>query len=164
MKVFINGASGTIGSRILKILVNRVDMVLGKYSGSVGQLPLFARKYPLYLAQGEDFEQRAEKARQNGLNVKGAIPDLDLSTFDLIIDATDGHATPGYVEMYHKSGKPFMIQGGFHSWTGPRFVSLPHMPLKIRKELQQLSCNSTYLTTQIDLLLHQFFIEDIKKN
>ena len=99
MKVFVNGASGTIGSRILKILVNRVDLVLGKYSGSVGQLPLFARKYPLYLAAGEDFEIRMQKAKEKGLNVQGSIVDLDLSTFDLIIDATDGHATPGYVEM-----------------------------------------------------------------
>ncbi|MBI4153035.1 hypothetical protein HY497_00800 [Candidatus Woesearchaeota archaeon] len=168
--ILINGI-GTVGSRIARLLLSMGVPVHGaKYSASPDdkkteellQLYTDFGRFPIVVALGEDYDERAKKCRMMGLEV---LEQHELSHYKTIIDATEGDTTVRHMHHYKKNHTPFLVQGGTESETVPDFVSAPRTVCErytaYEKGARQVSCNSTFCSTALGLVLKHVTAENI---
>lgn len=167
--LLINGI-GTVGSRIARLLLSMGIPVHGaKYSASpddrkteeIIQLYDDFGRFPIIVASGEHYGERVQKCKAMGLDV---LEQYDLSRYKIIIDATEGDTTIKHMHDYKKNNKPFLVQGGTESEMAD-FVSSPHAVCEhytgYEKGTRQVSCNSTFCSTALGLVLKHVAAEDI---
>lgn len=170
--VLINGV-GTVGSRIARLLLSMGVPIHGaKYSASsddrktedILQLYNDFGSFPIVVALGENHDERVKKCREMGLDV---LEQYELSRYKIVIDATDGDTTVRHMHDYKRNNKPFLVQAGTEADLLHDFVSAPHAVCEhytaYEKGARQVSCNSTFCSTALGLVLKHVVAEDIVK-
>lgn len=168
--LLINGI-GTVGSRIARLLLSMGIPVHGaKYSASPDDrkteeiLHLYADfgRFPLVVALGENYIERVQKCKAMGLDV---LEQYNFSRYKIIIDATEGDTTIKHMHDYKKNNQPFLVQAGTESEIVPDFVSAPRAVCEqynaYEKGARQVSCNSTFCSTALGLVLKHVAAENI---
>jgi glyceraldehyde-3-phosphate dehydrogenase/erythrose-4-phosphate dehydrogenase len=131
--------------------------------------------FSVFLAPGSDLEQRLAQARGQAIlldNEPYALPVRPYTAetdrlCDAVIDATDDKATREIVARHEARGKPYLLQGGADEDLAPSFLSAPqcigHLqaPSYRGAPARQVSCNTTYASTALGLLLTAFTPDSI---
>lgn len=158
VKVAINGY-GVIGRRVADAVAKQDDMELvGVCKVSPDYKALFAlnKGYKVFAAD----EKGIEKFRKMGISVAGTVSDM-VREADIIVDATPGDVGPQNKEMYAKSSKKAIFQGGEeHELTGFSFVAQCNYNQALgRQFVRVVSCNTTGLCRALNALDNSFGVE-----
>jgi glyceraldehyde-3-phosphate dehydrogenase/erythrose-4-phosphate dehydrogenase len=126
--------------------------------------------FSIHLTPGEDLEQRLAAAERQPFLINNEPYTLPVRPYtaelgkgcDVIIDATDDKATAATAAQHAALGKPYLLQGGADETLAPSFLSAPncigHLEAGRYRNApaRQVSCNTTYASTALGLLLTAF--------
>ena len=156
IRVAINGY-GTIGKRVADAVAAQDDMeVVGvtKTRPSFGCDLAVRKGYPLYCTF--DDQDRIESFITAGYDCKGGLGEL-LSICDVVVDCSPGKVGASNLEIYRKSGKKWIFQGGEkHALTGLSYTSCANHIENLNAEgTRVVSCNTTGLSRTLIPLLEE---------
>src|SRR3989344_1402276 len=167
--VLINGI-GTVGSRTAHLLLSMGIPVHGvKYSASPDDLKtqellsLYKRfgAFPMLVAPGDQQREREQQFKKLGLKLTKS----SAADYSIIVDATDGKVTAQNVAGYNAE-QQFLVQGGTDfELVRKDFVSVPNSvghDLLSFNRARQVSCNTTFCSTALGLVLEHVSPADIK--
>jgi len=151
-KVLISGA-GTIGKRVLHVLDDTIETIVGKYSSKV-QKGIDGKQIhpPVYLIDGDGLDQRLAQSKDNGMEIMGKIGSvshntlspLDFSEIYAVIDSASGKGTKYNLDnnIYPKD-KPLLVQGGTPLNVGDNITNFLSAPGTVSsKNMQDPLTNS----------------------
>ena len=118
--ILIMGA-GTVGNRSAEVISSLgYNVSLCKYDGDPDDIKTQELKQVyqrndqqkntpmrMYAARGSNLKKRIKRLDTAGFNCNSSIDDLDFSTIDLVIDATNGRENRNYLEIYKPNNIPY---------------------------------------------------------
>lgn len=143
---------GVIGRRVAEAVLLQPDMALSGVADVAADwrvAQVAHRGIPLFAASAE-----ARPAMQNaGLAIAGTLAEL-VETADVVVDCTPKRRGAENAELYRRSGKPFIVQGGEkHEVAGHSFVAEASYAGALGREATRVvSCNTTSIVRTLGAL------------
>ncbi len=116
----------------------------------------------------DDLAEQYALGKDLGLVVAGHREDIPLNSLDAVICCVEDDIVSDLVSQYKSRDIPFLIQGGSpHDLAGQDFLSAPNAIGETNyarlagKSARQVSCNTTYASTALGLLLNLYTNDDI---
>ena len=166
--------AGTVGNRSAEVISSLgYNVSLCKYDGDPDDIKTQELKQVyqrndqqkntpmrMYAARGSNLKKRIKRLDTAGFNCNSSIDDLDFSTIDLVIDATNGRENRNYLEIYKPNNIPFAINGGGldRIVDSNYFAGVPGSIISeggnnhISKNVKIVSCNTHCGTTALGIL------------
>lgn len=143
---------GVIGKRVAAGISLQDDMTLVGVADVVAdwRMQVAARKGFVLYGASVEADQAMERA---GLPVAGGFEAL-VGAADIVVDCTPKHVGAANAELYRRTGKPFIVQGGEkHSVTGHSFVAEASYAGAVgRPATRVVSCNTTSIVRTLTAL------------
>ena len=151
IRVAVNGY-GVIGKRVAAAVANQPDMLVAGISDVVTdwRATIVMRNGFRLFGVTED---HAVAMRGTGLELAGTLDDL-LAQTDVVVDCTPKRVAAKNVEIYHRRGIKFILQGGEkHEATGHSFVAESSYAGALNRESTRVvSCNTTSIVRTLTAL------------
>ncbi len=151
IRVAVNGY-GVIGKRVAAAVADQPDMSVAGIADVVTDwraTMVLRNGFRLFGAT----EEHAATMRDAGLELAGTLDDL-LAHTDVVVDCTPKRVAAKNVEMYHRRGIKFILQGGEkHEATGHSFVAESSYAGALNRESTRVvSCNTTSIVRTLTAL------------
>ncbi|MBB3892993.1 glyceraldehyde-3-phosphate dehydrogenase (NAD(P)) [Phenylobacterium haematophilum] len=143
---------GVIGKRVAQAVAAQDDMILHGVAdvSADWRLQVASRQgVKLFGATSKD----AQAMQTAGLPIEGDLTQL-IAAADVLVDCTPKHVGAANAELYRRSGKPFIVQGGEkHEVTGHSFVAESSYAGALGREATRVvSCNTTSIVRTLTAL------------
>lgn len=188
-KVLVNGL-GTVGSRITRLVASLDVPIVGvKRTAKIDDVKTqellklyedYGDLIDLYITPGMEhwkghergYEERKKDFEKTGLEVQGSTNDLPFDEIEYFIDAVTKKAEiKNYEKIYSEHPETnFMIQGGGeeklvdHNFylSAPNATGAQNFEELSKKNIKQVSCNTTFGSTALGLILEEESPENIE--